>query len=185
MEDYTPRPRRTAVAEVIPEQRPVVAYPKFDYVLDKRLRDMCRAMECMLCGVHGRSTWAHSNQAIRGKGRNIKASDVYVAALCPECHHEIDEGHRWSQEVKVAAWNAEVDRKKADKLARRMKRRTTKYCARNWQRRVTGSGDRLSFWRGDGIRLVFTVSRFPFALTFSVQFLLWGASLGFGKGYDQ
>jgi hypothetical protein len=105
MDDYTPRPRRTAVAEVIPEQRPVVSCPKFVYVLDKRLRDMCRAMECQLCGAHGRSTWAHSNQAIHGKGGQIKASDVYVAALCPECHHEIDQGHRWSQEVKVAAWN--------------------------------------------------------------------------------
>lgn len=48
-----------------------------------------------------------------------------------------------------------------------------------------GSGDKFSVWRAQGVGLGFSVSRFPFALTISVHLLLWGVSLGFGKGYDE
>jgi hypothetical protein len=48
-----------------------------------------------------------------------------------------------------------------------------------------GSGDKFKVWRSDGFGLGFNVSRFPFALTFNVHVLLWGISLGFGKGYDE
>ena len=33
-----------------------------------------------------------------------KASDVFVAALCWECHRELDHGMAWDQGLKVAIW---------------------------------------------------------------------------------
>jgi hypothetical protein len=48
-----------------------------------------------------------------------------------------------------------------------------------------GSGDRITVWRAEGVGLGITIGRFPFALTISMQVLLWGFSIGFGKGYDQ
>jgi hypothetical protein len=48
-----------------------------------------------------------------------------------------------------------------------------------------GSGKRFEVWRSEAFGLGLSVSRFPFALTISVHLLAWGASIGFGKGYDQ
>jgi hypothetical protein len=48
-----------------------------------------------------------------------------------------------------------------------------------------GSGDRISVWRTEGFGIGLNVSRFPFSVTISAQVLLWGVSIGFGKGYDQ
>lgn len=69
---------------------------------------MCRAMSCKHCGRGGEDagvTWAHSNQAIHGHGRGIKASDEFVAALCWVCHRELDQGKAWAQEEKVRVWS--------------------------------------------------------------------------------
>ena len=43
---------------------------------------------CVLCDAWGVQA-AHRNQ---GKGTSMKASDCLVAALCPACHHAIDNG---------------------------------------------------------------------------------------------
>lgn len=48
-----------------------------------------------------------------------------------------------------------------------------------------GSGDRITVYRARSFGLGFTVSTFPFAVTLNAQVLLWGVSVGFGKGYDQ
>lgn len=48
-----------------------------------------------------------------------------------------------------------------------------------------GSGDRVKFWRSDEFGLGFGVSRFPFAVTIWLRLTFWGASIGFGKGYDK
>lgn len=48
-----------------------------------------------------------------------------------------------------------------------------------------GSGDRIAVWRAEGFGIGLNVSRFPFAVTISAHLLLWGFSVGFGKGYDQ
>jgi hypothetical protein len=48
-----------------------------------------------------------------------------------------------------------------------------------------GSGNKFTVWKSEGFGLGFNVSRFPFALTFNLHFLMWGVSLGFGKGYDE
>ena len=48
-----------------------------------------------------------------------------------------------------------------------------------------GAGKKFSAWNAGSIGLGFSVGRFPFALTINAQFLLWGVSIGFGKGYDE
>ena len=44
---------------------------------------------CVLCGAYGIQV-AHSN---RDRGMGQKAPPDLTAALCPACHHEIDNGH--------------------------------------------------------------------------------------------
>jgi len=53
---------------------------------------------CVLCGAWGVQA-AHSNQD-RGMGQ--KASDSLCAAICPECHTEIDNGRHLTQEQRRA-----------------------------------------------------------------------------------
>ena len=84
------------------------AAPKFAYVRDERLRAMCRAMACQSCGradPDAGVTWAHSNWAEHGKGKGIKASDIYVAALCWVCHGLLDQGGTMSQAGKRLMWD--------------------------------------------------------------------------------
>jgi len=59
----------------------------------------------MACGIQdGTVVAAHSNQSKHGKGRGIKASDQYVAALCHRCHFEVDQG-KGTREEKNAIWD--------------------------------------------------------------------------------
>ena len=43
---------------------------------------------CVLCGAYGVQV-AHRNE---GRGMGQKSSDALTAALCPSCHHAIDNG---------------------------------------------------------------------------------------------
>jgi hypothetical protein len=107
MDDYTPKPRETAVASAAPDST-FAPQPKFVHLRDERFRDMCRDMRCQHCGAwgaHAGVTWAHSNQSKHGKGGAIKASDQYVAAMCSVCHRELDQGKLWTQEEKVEIWD--------------------------------------------------------------------------------
>ena len=104
--EYTPRARLAAVGPDL-SARLVQVRPQFTYVRDERLRDMCRAMACQHCGAAGEGagvTWAHSNWPEHGKGGAIKASDVYVAALCFLCHRMLDQGSSWTKAYKVSMW---------------------------------------------------------------------------------
>lgn len=49
---------------------------------------------CVRCGVYGIQA-AHMNE---GKGMGQKTDDCLTAALCPKCHHEIDNGKTLSRE---------------------------------------------------------------------------------------
>lgn len=90
------------VVFAFPEFRP---RPKFDYVRDIRIRNVCRALACQHCGrSDGGVTWAHSNSAEHGKGFQIKASDQYVAALCRTCHHAVDFSSHLTQAQRLAIW---------------------------------------------------------------------------------
>ncbi|GEK48451.1 hypothetical protein HPA02_27340 [Bisbaumannia pacifica] len=69
---------------------------------------------CVLCGAYGIQA-AHSNQ---DRGRGQKASDCLTAAICPDCHGEIDNGRILSREER----RARLDRAivlTIDQLARR------------------------------------------------------------------
>ena len=80
-------------------------FPKFRYVRDVRILRACREMPCMACGTKdGTVVAAHSNQSKHGKGRGIKASDEFVAALCFCCHGWLDQGDG-SREEKNAMWD--------------------------------------------------------------------------------
>jgi cytochrome c553 len=61
------------------------------------------SLPCQLCGAYGTQA-AHSNSSKHGKGRSIKASDEFTAALCYACHTRIDTGKE-SREVKERLWN--------------------------------------------------------------------------------
>ncbi len=85
---------------------------KYPYVRDKRILEFCRTLPCQSCGIdNGTIVAAHSNQSIHGKGRGIKASDQYVAALCYECHYEVDQG-RLCRQTKQMIWNEAHERTK-------------------------------------------------------------------------
>lgn len=48
-----------------------------------------RKLPCIRCG-NPNSQAAHSNSAKHGKGRSIKASDLFVIPLCHSCHAAFD-----------------------------------------------------------------------------------------------
>ncbi|CAI1527212.1 Protein of uncharacterised function (DUF1364) [Serratia quinivorans] len=50
--------------------------------------------QCVLCGKWGIQV-AHRNES---KGMGMKADDCATAALCVECHHEIDNGKTLSRD---------------------------------------------------------------------------------------
>lgn len=55
--------------------------------------DFVGSLSCQLCGAYGVQI-SHSNQR-RGLGQKSAWWDV--AALCPQCHYEIDNGKNLSQ----------------------------------------------------------------------------------------
>lgn len=59
------------------------------------------SQECGRCDSH-ESQAAHRNE---GKGMQIKVSDALVAALCPRCHHEIDQGKDMTREERRREWD--------------------------------------------------------------------------------
>ena len=61
---------------------------------------------CVRCGRYGVQA-AHMNE---GKGMGLKQHDCLTAALCPECHAEIDNGRRYTKaERRVAMDHAVLD----------------------------------------------------------------------------
>ena len=105
MNDYTPK-QKTVVLRRDPPETMCVPIPKFDYVRSPALLKAVSELDCMHCGRSGQTQAAHSNQAKHGKGRGIKASDIYVAALCFECHAALDQGPIGSRQWRVRMWRA-------------------------------------------------------------------------------
>mgnify|MGYP001548500776 FL=1 len=65
-----------------------------------------RRLPCIRCG-NPDSQAAHSNSAKHGKGRGIKASDLFVIPLCAICHAAFDRfelGNRAESEVMFEKW---------------------------------------------------------------------------------
>lgn len=58
------------------------------YRSEKWRRAVASLEFCVICGKYGVQV-AHRNQS---KGMGLKTADCLTAALCPEHHHEIDNG---------------------------------------------------------------------------------------------
>ena len=78
---------------------------KFNYVRDKAHLKRVAALPCQLCGLEGQTQAAHSNQAKHGKGRGLKASDEFTAALCQKHHAEIDQGSILTKQQRIDLWD--------------------------------------------------------------------------------
>jgi hypothetical protein len=76
---------------------------KHKYVRSKKLLQLVAGLDCQLCGSNECVQAAHTNWG-GGKGRGIKADDNLVAALCMKCHYEIDQGSKWSRDMRQQAW---------------------------------------------------------------------------------
>lgn len=94
--------RRGAISPVT--SSPAAPVAKFVYVRSRKLLNAIKTLDCQHCGARGPSDPAHSNQAAHGKGKGIKASDVYAAALCRADHDAIDQGSRLSHDDRVTLW---------------------------------------------------------------------------------
>ena len=71
-----------------------------------------RRLPCIRCG-NPNSQAAHSNSAKHGKGRGIKASDLFVIPLCFKCHAAFDRfelGNRAESEAMFEKWLVRVER---------------------------------------------------------------------------
>lgn len=102
------RSTRTARLATASDMQGRATVEKFTYV---RSRPLCAAFQlipCQNCGADdGTVCGAHSNWGCHGKGRSIKASDIYQASLCHTCHSELDQGSRLlERERKQLWWNA-------------------------------------------------------------------------------
>lgn len=61
-----------------------------NYYRNKKLTDSARHEACICHGRTDTTVWAHSNLMRHGKGRGLKAHDLFGAYLCFESHHDFD-----------------------------------------------------------------------------------------------
>jgi hypothetical protein len=84
-------------------------FPKYKYFRSKSHLKNVASLPCQNCYIEGETQAAHSNWSEWGnKGRGIKASDEFVAALCQKCHYEVDQGKMSKQEKSQMWYNAYV-----------------------------------------------------------------------------
>jgi len=89
--------------------------PKFKYFRSKKHLKNVASLACQRCGLEGSTQAAHSNRLIHGKGRGVKASDEYTAALCIRCHFILDQGSKLTKEERVDMWE-KAHRKTIERL---------------------------------------------------------------------
>jgi hypothetical protein len=76
---------------------------KHQYVRSKKLLKLVASLDCQACGSGEMVQAAHTNWG-GGKGRGIKADDNLVAALCLQCHYEIDQGVKLTKQERQDKW---------------------------------------------------------------------------------
>ena len=86
--------------------------PKFGYLRSKEHLKNVASLACQHCGIEGQTQAAHSNWSEHGKGRIIKASDEFTAALCQTCHAELDQGSHLSKEQRRQMWDRAYEKTK-------------------------------------------------------------------------
>ncbi len=89
--------------------------PKFKYFRSKKHLKNVASLTCQHCGLEGSTQAAHSNRLIHGKGRGVKASDEYTAALCIRCHFILDQGSKLTKEERIDMWE-KAHRKTIERL---------------------------------------------------------------------
>ena len=73
---------------------------------NKKLLEVVRESPCQGCNAkNGTVVAAHSNQLRDGKGRGLKAHDYRIAAMCYQCHMELDQGAGLTKEARVNMWD--------------------------------------------------------------------------------
>jgi hypothetical protein len=82
----------------------MTAIPKFKYFRSKQHLKNVASLSCQNCEIDGQTQAAHSNWAEHGKGRGIRASDEYTAALCLRCHFQLDQGNKLSKQERRDLW---------------------------------------------------------------------------------
>ena len=82
----------------------MMMFPKYTYYRSKTHLKNVASLLCQHCGRDGTVQAAHSNWSEHGKGRGIKASDIYTAALCQDCHQELDQGKHLSKDERKRLW---------------------------------------------------------------------------------
>ena len=83
----------------------VLPIQKFKYLRSKKHLQNVASLDCQNCGSGEQVQAAHSNWAEHGKGRGIKASDEFTAALCYICHAELDQGMSLSRQERRVMWD--------------------------------------------------------------------------------
>ena len=86
-------------------------YTKQEPYRSQRWLKAVASLPCVICGVEQRTQAAHRNE---GKGMGIKVDDCLTAALCVECHSQIDQGKYLSRDERRQA----MDRAILDTLVR-------------------------------------------------------------------
>ena len=76
---------------------------KHSYVRSKKLLKLVASLDCQACGSGEMVQAAHTNWG-GGKCRGIKADDNLVAALCLQCHYEIDQGVKLTKQERQDKW---------------------------------------------------------------------------------
>jgi hypothetical protein len=80
-------------------------YLKHKYVRSQKLLKLVAGLSCQSCGMEGGVQAAHSNWSEwGGKGKSLKSSDEYTAALCLSCHYEIDQGAHLTKDERKEMW---------------------------------------------------------------------------------
>jgi uncharacterized protein YaiE (UPF0345 family) len=83
----------------------MIARPKQQYFRSRKHLMNVASLPCQNCYVDGQTQASHSNWVDLGrKGRGLKSSDEYTAALCQACHMEIDSGARLNKEQRRDLW---------------------------------------------------------------------------------
>jgi len=83
----------------------MIARPKQQYFRSRKHLMNVASLPCQNCYVDGQTQAAHSNWVdLGGKGRGLKSSDEYTAALCQSCHGMIDSGARLTKEQRRDLW---------------------------------------------------------------------------------
>jgi len=72
---------------------------------NKKLLQIVRECPCQVCGIEdGTVVAAHSNQMRDGKSISMKSNDYRIAAMCYNCHSNLDQGSKLTREERVDMW---------------------------------------------------------------------------------